>query len=185
LEQNPPRTANVLIRLRGGDTSRGTAVQRELADIDPGVVVGDVETARHFVDRYFASPQFRAALLAAFAIVALLLALVGLYSVLSHLVTQRVREIGIRMALGATRADVLALVVTEGMGLTVLGVAAGVVSALWLSTFLASVLFGVTPHDPLTLGVVAVALGVTSFIAVVIPAVRAAGTDPVVAIRQE
>jgi ABC-type antimicrobial peptide transport system permease subunit len=160
-------------------------VQRELANIDPGVVVGDVETARHFVDRYFAYPQFRAALLGAFAIVALLLAVVGLYGVLSHLVAQRVRELGIRMALGATRADVLVLVVREGMSMTALGLAGGVVSALWVSTFLASVLFGVTPHDPLTLSGAAAALCVTSLVAVVIPAVRAARTDPVVAIRQE
>jgi putative ABC transport system permease protein len=184
-DQNPPRTANVLIRLRGGNASRGTAVQRELANIDPGVVVGDVETARHFVDRYFAYPQFRAALLGAFSIVALLLAVVGLYGVLSHLVAQRVRELGIRMALGATRADVLVLVVREGMSMTALGLAGGVVNALWVSTFLASVLFGVTPHDPLTLSGVAAALCVASLVAVVIPAVRAASTDPVVAIRQE
>jgi putative ABC transport system permease protein len=184
-DRTPPRVANALIRLRGGDRRLESAVQRELSAIDPGVVVGDAETARHFVNRYFAYPQFRAALLGAFAVVALLLALVGLYGVLSQLVAQRVREIGIRMALGATRAKVLTLIVTEGMSVTMLGLAGGVLIALWASTSLASLLFGVRPHDPLTLGGVAVTLCVTSLVAVLAPAVRAANTDPVVAIRQE
>jgi putative ABC transport system permease protein len=92
---------------------------------------------------------------------------------------------GIRMALGATRSDILALVVREGMGLTVLGLVVGVVGALWASSFLSSVLFGVAPRDPVTLGGVAIALCVTSLVAISVPAARAAGIDPVVAIRQE
>ena len=141
-DQNPPRAANVLIRLRGRDGSGGATIQRELASIDSGVVVGDIETAQHFVDRYFAYPQFRAALLVAFAAIAFLLALVGLYGVVSQLVAHRVREIGIRIALGATRPNILTMVVGEGMRLTVLGLLGGVAGALSMSTLLASVLCG-------------------------------------------
>ena len=184
-DQSPPRSANLLIRLRVRDGGRGAAIQRELTNIDPAVVIGDVETARHFVDRYFAYPQFRAALLVAFAGTALVLALVGLYGVLSQLVSQRGREIGIRMALGATRLKVLVLIAGEGMRLMVLGVLAGLVAALWTSTLLSSALFGVAPRDVRTLTLVAVALFVTSFVAVIVPAIRAASTDPIVAIRQE
>jgi putative ABC transport system permease protein len=183
-DQDPPGAASLLIRLRGGAVRAGM-IQRELAGIDPGVVVGEIETAQHLLDRYLAYPQFRAGLLGVFAAAAFLLAVVGLYGVLSQLVGQRVREIGIRMALGATARDVLTLVMSEGIWLTAFGIAGGLVGALCVSTVLANVLFGVTPHDPLTLSVVSAALFTTSLLASAVPALRAASTNPVVAMRED
>jgi putative ABC transport system permease protein len=124
-------------------------------------------------------------LLAVFAGVALVLAATGIFGVLSYAVAQRTREIGIRMALGAPGRRVLALVVREAMVLAASGVLAGIVAAWWLSRLLNSLLFGVTPRDPLTYVGVAATLALVALLAAYVPARRATRVDPVVALRAE
>jgi putative ABC transport system permease protein len=132
------------------------------------------------------SPQrFNMMLLAAFAGLALLLAAVGIYGVLSYTVRRRVREIGIRMALGASQSDILRLVVGDGMKPILLGVALGVIAAIALSRLVASLLFGVPPTDPLTFVVVATLLVIVGIAANTVPAYRATKVEPTQTLREE
>ena len=127
----------------------------------------------------------RAMLLGGFAAVSLLLSAIGIYGVISYSVTQRTRELGIRSALGAQRSHLLKLVLGQGMNLTVVGLLLGIGGALALMRLLTSLLFGVSGHDPLTMGAVAAALGLVAFIACALPARRAAKVDPMIALRAE
>ncbi len=129
--------------------------------------------------------RFNMLLLASFAGLAMLLAAVGIYSVLSYAVRRRTREIGIRMALGAQVRDVLRLVVADGMKPTLLGVAIGIAGALALSRVVAKLIYGVSPTDPVTLVAVALLLATVAFLASVIPAIRATKVEPMVALHEE
>lgn len=124
-------------------------------------------------------------LLSIFAALAMLLAAIGLYGVMSYSVAQRTREIGIRMALGARRRDVLALVVKQGMTLVVLGIAAGILLSLAMTRLISGMLFGITATDPLTFAGVAALLATVAFLANYMPARRASKVDPMVALRYE
>ena len=132
-----------------------------------------------------ATPRFRTSLLSVFAVVALILAIVGIYGVMSYAVTQRTHEIGIRMALGAQATDVLKLLVRNGMGPVLLGVTLGLAGAVGLTRLMVSLLFGVTPTDVLTLAIVSIGLILVALIACCIPARRATKVDPLVALRYE
>jgi ABC-type antimicrobial peptide transport system permease subunit len=132
-----------------------------------------------------ARTSFTLVMLALAGGMALLLGIVGLYGVIAYSVSQRTREIGIRMALGAQKHDVLKLVVNRGMGLTVIGVGVGVASALALTRFLSNLLYGVKPTDPLTFIVVSLVLTAVALLACYIPAARASKVDPMVALRYE
>ncbi len=163
----------------------GPIVQRQIAALDPTVPVSDVETLGLRISRILAYPRFRAALLGTFAGFALLLASVGLYGVLAQLVAQRTQEIGVRMALGAQRRDVLGLIVRQGTLLAVGGIGAGLVVSWLLTQLLVSLLYGVKPTDPWTLAAVSLLLLLVALFATYIPARRAAKVDPVVALRYE
>jgi len=132
-----------------------------------------------------ARTNFNAALLTVFAGVALLLAVVGIYGVMSYMVEQRTQEIGIRVALGADRRRVLGLVLRQGALLTGAGIAIGVAAAFGLTRLLSRLLFGVQASDPAAFGVVVVLLAVVSLAAALVPALRAARVDPVIALRNE
>src|SRR5262245_10548472 len=153
--------------------------------IDPEQPVGDIRTMVEVRDGKLTSQRLSALLLGAFAGVALLLAAVGIYSVLSYIVRGRSREIGIRTALGARPTDVLRMVIVEGMSPVLVGIAAGTIAALASAKVMKSLVFGVSASDPLTLAAVAVTLALIALIASVVPAYRALRIDPVEALRAE
>ncbi|MDX6613048.1 MAG: hypothetical protein QOD75_2234 [Blastocatellia bacterium] len=176
---------NLVIRTNGDPGSLAPAVRREVQTIDPDQPVAAVRTMDQWMDVSVADSRYRTLLLGLLALVALLLAATGIYGVMAYSVTQRTHEIGVRMALGAKRFDVLRLVVRQGMILVVLGVALGVAGAFVLTRVLATLLFGVTAKDPLTFVAVAALLTLVALVACYIPARRATKVDPLVALRYE
>ncbi len=185
IAQDPPQAALLAVRAVKDEIALGAAIQKRITTLDPTVPVGEVETMNERVARTLAYPRFRAIVLGAFAALALLLAAVGLYGVLSQLIAQRTQEFGVRLALGARTQDVLMLVIRQGMLLTIAGLAAGLVVALFLTKFLSSLLYGVTATDPWTLIDVSLLLVIIAFVATYLPARRAAKLDPMVALRYE
>ncbi len=161
------------------------SMRQKLLASNRDMIVYDHESAEAVVADSIASQRFSVILLGAFAGLALLLAGIGIYGVLSYLVGQRTREIGVRMALGAQRLDVLRMVLQDGARMTLAGAAIGIVAALGLTRLMASMLFGVKPTDPITFGLVAVVLCGIALLAAYVPARRAANVDPMVALRYE
>jgi predicted permease len=159
-------------------------IRAEIATIDPTLPV-TMETMTQRIGSLAERPRFNAALLGLFAALGLLMAAVGIYGVVAFLVTQRTQEIGIRMALGAARLDILKLVLRQGMTMILLGAGIGILCAFALTRFLASQLFNVRPTDPLTLGFASLLLVGATVLACYIPARRAMKVDPLVALRYE
>jgi predicted permease len=162
-----------------------SAIGREIHDVDSSVAVYDVRTMQDLLDSSLRRQRFSTSMLSAFAAFALLLAAVGVYGVMSYLVSQNTHDIGLRMALGARPGDVVRLVVRQGMELAVIGMAAGLIGAVALTRLMASLLFGVAPTDPLTFSAIALILAGAALLATAIPALRAASLDPLIALRQE
>ena len=179
--------ASVIVRTKPGITplSVSQPVQEALLAGDTQLPATKVRTMESLSLTSTARQNFALLLLGVFAAIALLLATVGIYGVISYGVTQRTHEIGIRMALGAERADVVRLVLGQGLGLTLIGVAAGLAGAFALTRFLANMLYGVRPSDPLTFIAVSLVLTGSSLLACYIPAKRATKVDPMVALRYE
>ncbi len=161
------------------------AIVREIHAVDPSAVIYDIRTMEGRLHDSLARQRFSTLMLGAFAGFALLLAAVGVYGVMSWLVSQSTHDIGIRIALGAQRSNILGLVVRQGMELAVIGLAVGLIGAFALTRAMASLLFGVTANDPLTFSAVALILGIVAFAATVIPARQAISVDPMVALREE
>lgn len=175
----------LVVRTAGDPTSLSAAIRGEVLNLDKEQPISSIKTLNQLFSTSIAQQQFSMLLLGIFAAVALVLAAVGIYGVLSYAVTQRTHEIGIRMALGAGRGHVLRLVVGKGMLLTVIGVAGGLVAAFGLTRLMASLLFGVTATDTATFASVASVLLVVALLACYIPARRATKVDPLVALRYE
>jgi len=175
----------VVLRTEGDPTSLMTSVRRAGNEIDSREVIYNVQTLNEVVSNSFAARRLSMILLAVFAALALLLACVGIYGVISYLVGQRTHEIGVRMALGPQRTDVLRLVIGNGARMALIGVAIGVVAALGLTRLMSNQLFGVSAHDPLTFAAVATLLIIVAVAACYIPARRAMRVDPMVALRHD
>jgi putative ABC transport system permease protein len=180
-----PFSMQLAVRTTSQPASLTSAVTAAIHSIDPTQSVVDVMTMDDLIATSLSRRRFSMFLLAAFAILALLLAAVGIYSVLSFAVRRRVREIGIRVALGAETKDILRLVVTEGMKPALLGLALGVAGALALGRVVASFIYGIASYDPLTFAAVAALLATVALLASIIPAFRAARIEPTRALREE
>jgi putative ABC transport system permease protein len=161
------------------------AVRREVYAVDGNIPISNLRTLEQIVSRSISQPRFYMTLLAIFAGVALLLAAIGIFGVLSYAVAQRTREIGIRMALGARARMVIGLVVRHAMILAGAGVVLGVAAAYFLSTTLSTLLYSTQPRDPLTFASVAGLLLLVALFASYVPARRATKVDPIVALRAE
>jgi putative ABC transport system permease protein len=161
------------------------AVRQEIRALDAALPVANIQTLEQHVHKSVAPQRFNTFLLAIFALLALILAAIGIYGIMARSVTRRTHEIGVRMALGAQRKDVLRLVVRQGMLLAFLGMATGMAAALAVTRVLSSFLYNVEPRDPLTFAGVAVLLGLVALLACYLPARRATRVDPVIALRYE
>ncbi len=179
------RSMNVVVRTSGDPRALVGHVRRTLRALDPSIPLADVRTLQRVTDDALAQPRFTTTLLGLFAALALLLATVGIYGVISLLVTRRRQEIGIRMALGERRASILQMVLKRGMVLAAVGLAIGLLGAMSLTGALTSLLYGVTRFDPLTFAAAPTLLAGVALLACVVPAVRAARVNPVVALREE
>jgi len=177
--------ANLVIRAVTVPGNLANAVRKEVNAIDPNQPVANVKGMEEWVADSVAQPRYRTLLLSVFSAVALLLSVVGIYGVVSYAVTQRTREIGLRMALGAHKWNVLSLVIGQGMKLVLTGVGIGVAAAVALTRLMRNLLYEITPTDPLTFSCVAVVLIGVALLACLVPARRAAKVDPMEALRYE
>lgn len=183
--QGPMYFARLVVRTRSDPRQMAHAVQAAVHRVDPDQAISDVETMQDVFSDSVSRPRFQLTLLLVFAGIAVLLASIGVYGVVSYSVSQRTQEIGIRLALGAGAADVSRLVLREGLLLGGLGVAVGLAGAVAFTRVLRSLLFEVTPTDPVTLGSVAGLLLAVAVAAALLPARRATKVDPMVALRYE
>lgn len=183
--QWPRFQMTVVLRTALDPMSLASAVRREVADLDKNLPLYGVQTMDEVLAKEVATQRFNAGALAGFALLAVLLAAVGIYGVMAYGVSQRTREIGVRMALGAERTRVLQMVLSEGLRLALLGVVLGVAAAFALTRLMRSLLFGVKASDPATFAAVTLALIGVALAACWIPARRATKVDPVVALRYE
>jgi putative ABC transport system permease protein len=183
--QNPSGSMALVIHASGNPMTLAPTVQKEVSLMDPDLPVFQVRSMTEVMGESVARRRLALILLGVFAGLALLLASIGIYGVTSYTVTQRQQEIGLRMALGARRSQVLRLVLGQGMSLTLAGLGIGLLAALLLTRLMGSLLFAVRPADPLALGSAAVLLTAVALLAILIPAGRATRVDPVVALRYE
>jgi predicted permease len=175
----------ILLRAVGGPSNTFTAIQRAVRELGPQIQALDLQTMNEVVDESLIQDRFLAQLGGFFSLCALLLACLGLYGVMSYAIAYRTQEIGIRIALGAQRLDVLRLALREALWLVMVGAAFGLGAALAATRMVSSLLFGLTATDPLTIAVAVLALLATALLACWIPARRATKVDPMVALRCE
>ena len=185
LEQSSDLSLALLIRTRGETAGLAESVAREIRGVDPGLPVYSVRPMTELIEAAVAQRQFLMRLLVAFGVLATGLALLGIYGVMSYSVSQRTREIGIRMAIGARQSDVSRMVMRRGMVLTATGMFVGMGAALALSQLVRSQLYGVRPFDPLTMASVLVLMTAVAAAAAYLPARRAARVDPIAALRSQ
>jgi putative ABC transport system permease protein len=184
-KQDPENFMGLVVRTASDPMSMIPAIRNQVLSIDKDQPVSDIMTMEQRLAKSVAASRFVMLLLGSFSVLALGLAAVGIYGVMSYLVTQRTQEIGVRMALGAQKRDVLKLVVRRGMVLAIIGTAIGLVASLALTRLMRSLLFEVTPTDWLTFVITSVVLLTVALLACYIPARRATKVDPLVALRYE
>jgi predicted permease len=183
--RNPVSRSTVLVRTAGDLAALYPAIRREVARLDPGLPIVGLKTLRDHIAVSYSAAESGAWATTGFGILALLLAASGIYGVVSYAVSQRTRELAVRVALGARRGQVVRLVVGSGVRLALLGIAVGVIAALAVTRGLAEMLYDVAPYDPVTFVGVALGLGAIAVVASLVPAWRAQAVDPSVALRAE
>jgi putative ABC transport system permease protein len=176
---------SIAVRSQSSPSMIINALRRELRELDPTLPLARIRTMDEVMSAAQSRPRFLTLLLTLFSSVALALAAVGIYGVTSYSVAQRTKEFGVRMALGAQRGDVLNIVLSRGMLLTLIGMTAGLAGAFALTRFLSTLLFGIAPTDPGTFVAVSLLLSAVAFLACYIPARRATKVEPMVALRYE
>jgi putative ABC transport system permease protein len=181
--QQPPQAAILMLRTRSDPGSFAAAVRKQVLALDRNQPISDIKTLSAVLDSSESQRRLMFSLLGVFSVVATLLAMLGLYSVISYSVVERTREIAIRQALGAQRGSILALVLRQGLGLALGGIVLGVVGAVGLTRLLTSMLFGIKAIDPVTFALAAMLFLVVAFAASYIPARRAAAVEPMAALR--
>jgi len=176
---------DLIIRASVPPMSLVSSVTNKVHEIDPDQPVSNVRTMKEVLGEEFGQRQTGTMLLGVFAGLAMLLAAIGLYGVLSYFVTQRIPEFGVRMALGARSRDILMLVLRHGMGLALIGLSIGLIASVALTRLMKSLLFEVSASDPIVFGLIALLLSGVAFAACAIPALRATKVDPMIALRYE
>ncbi len=176
---------SLVVRTASDPLSLAAAVKSQIQMIDKDLPIDNAKSMQQLLAESLSGRQFNMLLLTIFALVALVLAVVGIYGVMSYTVTQRTHEIGIRVAIGAQSRDVFRMVIGQGMMLAMIGVAFGLVGAFGLTRLMTTMLFGVEPTDPATFVSIAVLLIVVALVACYIPGRRAAKVNPLVALRYE
>jgi len=177
--------AYLVVRAARNPLALAPSVREAVWSLDKELPVTEMKTAEQRIEESVAEPRFRTLLIGAFALMALSLATVGIYGVISYSTTQRTRELGIRVALGSPRLDIIRLVVGQALLLSLAGIAVGLMGALALTRYLASMLYNVHPTDPLIFGGVSVFLVGVALVASLLPARRATRVSPMVALRDE
>jgi predicted permease len=183
--QAPAYGSVVYLRTAADPGKLGEAIRREVQAVDPGVPVFGIRTMDDVVARTLGARRFALELLGVFAAVAFLLAAIGIYGVMAYTFSRRIGEIGLRVALGAQRSDILKVVLGEGALMVAFGVAAGLIGSAMLTRFLQTMLFEIKPTDPITFGVLTALLVSVALLACLIPAQRATRVDPLMALRHE
>ena len=183
--QYSPPTMDVVVRAAANPANLAAALQAQVSSIDKDETLSAVRSMDDVVDASVSQPRFSSQLIAIFAALALLLAAVGLYGLMAYSVTQRTNEIGIRMALGASRQNIMKLVLRQGSLLALGGIGLGLIASLLVTRVLSSLLFAVSPRDPQTFFAVGLVLAGVALIASYVPAHRATKVDPMVALRYE
>jgi predicted permease len=181
----PVRLSDFAFRASGNPKTLMTAVQQQVWAIDTDQPVTQVKTLEEVISQSVSERRFQTLLLGMFAALALILAMIGIYGVISYSVSQRIPEIGLRMALGAPRGGILSMVIGRAMLLVAIGIVAGGAGAYSLSQYLKSVLFEVKPGDPITYATIAMLLSIVALAASFLPARRAMRVDPMIALRYE
>jgi ABC-type antimicrobial peptide transport system permease subunit len=175
----------IVARSAGDPLALSIPIQQQVAALDPELPVYDVLTLEQIVGKATTTQSFSATLVLAFAVLSLLLAAIGLYGVLSYLVSQRITEIGLRIALGAQRSEVLRLVLLDGLRPVFLGLCIGLAGGATAATFIRSILYGTSPLDPTVLVTMVGSLLLTALLACALPAIRASRIEPMMALRAE
>src|SRR5262249_45003809 len=183
--QAPSYNAVVYLRTTADPGALSEAIRHEIQAVDPTIPVFGIQKMDAIVATSLAARRFALEILGIFAIVAFLLACVGIYGVMANAISQRTGEIGLRMALGARRSDILRIVLSEAGLIVVVGVGAGLLGSLVLTRFLQTLLFDIKPTDPLTFGALTILLAGVALLASFIPARKASRIDPLVALRHE
>ncbi|MDQ3175353.1 MAG: FtsX-like permease family protein, partial [Acidobacteriota bacterium] len=185
LAQSYRPSMDLLVRTTGDSSQIAPAVQGRLHAIEPALTVFNIRTLFEHVGRSLYVERMESLLLTFFGILALTLTAIGIYGVVAYSVAQRTREVGIRMALGAQKRDVLKIILAQGLALVAWGTVLGLVACYWLARLVSNQLYGISAYDPLTLTSVVVVLIVVALLATYIPARRATKVDPLVALRYE
>jgi predicted permease len=185
LAQSYRPSMNLLVRTANDPATIAPAIQTQLHSIEPGLTIFNIRTLFEHVGRSLYVERMESVLLALFGLLALVLTAIGIYGVVAYSVAQRTREVGIRMALGAQKRDVLKLILVKGLTLVAWGTGVGLIGCYWLSRLISSQLYGISPNDPATLATVAALLIAVALLASFLPARRATKVDPLVALRYE